>query len=186
MNFHSCIDGAFRPRNTDSVGFREALVGPGMRCSLSPGQLDICLVSCTPPGHHSSSLGASPGSYYDLLLKAMPPFTPSEQVLWETFSPGFTIIPPQHSQASPRRPSKARFTAWSASERANALSQEVQADIQKASAVTQAKTGQIELYSSKFYGACILGGLLACVCALRTEQSKDTTDALIRDLLIQP
>ncbi len=35
---------------------------------------------------------------------------------------------------------------------------------EKASAKAQAKTGGIELYSGKYYAACTVGGILACVC----------------------
>lgn len=36
-------------------------------------------------------------------------------------------------------------------------------EFEKASAAAQAKTGQIELYSGKYYAACTLGGIFACV-----------------------
>jgi solute carrier family 25 (mitochondrial phosphate transporter), member 3 len=39
------------------------------------------------------------------------------------------------------------------------------AEFNKASATAQAKTGKIDLYSPKFFGACTLGGALACVCS---------------------
>jgi len=46
--------------------------------------------------------------------------------------------------------------------KAQKLSAEAQAELSKASKATQAKTGQIELYSAKFYIASSFGGLLAC------------------------
>ena len=59
------------------------------------------------------------------------------------------------------------FPIWSVAEdaksKANALSEEAQRELQKASAAAQAKTGQIELYSTKYYAACTFGGLVACV-----------------------
>ena len=68
-----------------------------------------------------------------------------------------------------------RFSIWSVSEdaksKANALSEEAQREIQKASAAAQAKTGQIELYSTKYYAACIFGGLVACVGIAETTAS---------------
>ncbi|KAI4190889.1 MAG: hypothetical protein L6R41_000490 [Letrouitia leprolyta] len=59
-----------------------------------------------------------------------------------------------------------RFSAWSAVDdvksKAGVLSNEAQQEISKASAAAQAKTGQIELYSAKYYAACTFGGLIAC------------------------
>lgn len=71
---------------------------------------------------------------------------------------------PKSSQIKTARP---QFSIWSVTEdaksKANALSEEAQREIKKASAAAQAKTGQIELYSAKYYAACIFGGLVACV-----------------------
>lgn len=50
----------------------------------------------------------------------------------------------------------------------NTLSEEAQREIKKASAAAQAKTGQIELYSAKYYAACTFGGLIACVGIVET------------------
>jgi len=68
-----------------------------------------------------------------------------------------------------RTPYQARtdlYPAWSvvddAKNKANALSAEATKEIEKASAKTQAKTGQIQLYSAEYYAACTFGGLLAC------------------------
>ena len=47
--------------------------------------------------------------------------------------------------------------------KAHKLSDEAQRELAKASKATQAKTGQIELYSAKYYVACTIGGLMACV-----------------------
>ena len=47
--------------------------------------------------------------------------------------------------------------------KAAALGTGAQKEYQKASAAAQAKAGTIELYSAKYYAACTLGGLLACV-----------------------
>jgi solute carrier family 25 phosphate transporter 3 len=46
--------------------------------------------------------------------------------------------------------------------KASELSNKAAKEFDKASAAAQAKTGQIELYSPKFYAACTFGGLLAC------------------------
>lgn len=60
-----------------------------------------------------------------------------------------------------------RYSAWSAVDdvksRAGSLSNEAQKEIQKASQAAQAKAGKIEPYSAKYYAACTLGGILACV-----------------------
>ncbi|KAL9035376.1 MAG: hypothetical protein Q9214_006610 [Letrouitia sp. 1 TL-2023] len=58
------------------------------------------------------------------------------------------------------------FSVWSAVDdaktKAGALSEEAQKEIAKASAAARAKTGDIELYSLKYYSACTFGGLIAC------------------------
>ncbi|KAL9612589.1 MAG: hypothetical protein Q9167_002840 [Letrouitia subvulpina] len=58
------------------------------------------------------------------------------------------------------------FSVWSAVDdaktKAGALSEEAQKEIAKASAAARAKTGEIELYSLKYYSACTFGGLIAC------------------------
>jgi len=46
--------------------------------------------------------------------------------------------------------------------KASQLSAEAQKELMKASKAAQAKTGQLELYSAKFYLACVVGGVLAC------------------------
>ena len=64
------------------------------------------------------------------------------------------------------------YPAWSAVDdikhKAEHLSEEAQREIQKASQAARAKAGNIELYSPKYYAACTLGGLLACV-SVRTD-----------------
>lgn len=47
--------------------------------------------------------------------------------------------------------------------KAGALSSEAQNELKKSSQIVQARTGNIELYSAKYYATCTLGGLLACV-----------------------
>ena len=72
--------------------------------------------------------------------------------------------------STPKSSYKARtdlYPAWSAVDdvksQAGSLSNEAQKEIQKASQAAQAKAGKIELYSAKYYAACTLGGMLACV-----------------------
>ena len=50
-----------------------------------------------------------------------------------------------------------------AKDKAKKLSAEATKDFEKASAKAQSATGHIELYSPKYYAACTLGGLMACV-----------------------
>lgn len=62
-----------------------------------------------------------------------------------------------------RFPAVAFSVAEDAKSKASALGQDAQKEIQKASSAAQANTGQIELYSPKYYAACTFGGLIACV-----------------------
>ena len=62
------------------------------------------------------------------------------------------------SAASP--PASAYWVA-SQSDTPSPLSTAAQKELAKAAGK---KTAGIELYSGKYYGACILGGVLACVC----------------------
>lgn len=48
-------------------------------------------------------------------------------------------------------------------EKAQELSAEAAKEYEKASKKAQAKAGSIELYSGKYYAACTVGGILACV-----------------------
>jgi len=58
------------------------------------------------------------------------------------------------------------FPAWSAvddiKKKADAFAKEAAREFDVASQKAQAKTGHIELYSPKYYAACVFGGLLAC------------------------
>lgn len=82
---------------------------------------------------------------------------------------------PPASQPLHIRTAKPQFSFWSVSEdaqsKANALSEESQREIKKARAAAQKKTGQIELYSAKYYAACIFRSLVACVGILETPAS---------------
>lgn len=54
------------------------------------------------------------------------------------------------------------------------IANEATKGFEKASAKAQASAGGIELYSGKFYAACTIGGMLACVSAsLYNESPKD-------------
>ena len=93
----------------------------------------------------------------------MPILYPTQGALNDVFSSRHPLTRPE-SQKPLRKP---RFTAWSVAEdaksKASALSEKAQQEISQASASARAKTGQIELYSAKYYAACTFGGLVACV-----------------------
>ena len=55
------------------------------------------------------------------------------------------------------------YPIMSVSERAHKVSKEANAELAKASSKAQRGVGRIELYSPKYYLACLAGGLLACV-----------------------
>lgn len=101
----------------------------------------------------------------------MPLLFPTQGTLSDAFS---TKLPfghnPSHSEShEPLSDSlqSNRYPTWSTVEdvkaKAGALSNEAQNELKKSSQLVQAKTGNIELYSTKYYAACTLGGLLACV-----------------------
>lgn len=50
-----------------------------------------------------------------------------------------------------------------AKQKAVLLTDAAAAEYEKASKTAQAKAGGIELYSAKYYAACTVGGILACV-----------------------
>ncbi|RFU36108.1 hypothetical protein B7463_g282, partial [Scytalidium lignicola] len=100
----------------------------------------------------------------------MPLLFPTQDTLHEVFHPATRLGRPKTITHNVKRtPLQARsdlYTAWSvvddAKNKANALSAEAAKEFEKASGKIQAKTGQIELYSAKYYAACTFGGLLAC------------------------
>lgn len=68
------------------------------------------------------------------------------------------------SKATPYQARMDLYSAYSTIEdKAKKLSAEATAEFNKASQAVQPKTGQIELFSGKYYAACTFGGLLACV-----------------------
>ncbi|KAE9986329.1 hypothetical protein EG327_004376, partial [Venturia inaequalis] len=100
----------------------------------------------------------------------MPIAFPGTGVLYSSFSSSNPVtILQQKTQPPLRSKYEARselYGTWSVSEdaraKANQLSNKAVNEFDKASAAAQAKTGQIEMYSPKFYAACTFGGLLAC------------------------
>lgn len=56
-----------------------------------------------------------------------------------------------------------------AKSKAQKLSAEATREFEKASSAAQAKTGKIELYTGRYYAACTIGGLMACVSAVASS-----------------
>ena len=123
----------------------------------------------------------------------MPLLYPSRATLHEVFSPQLPLSRSKaesqsRADSSYRTPTN-RFAAWSAADdvksRANALSEEAQKELAKASSKAQAKAGKIELYSPKYYAACTFGGLVACVGTIHAIESQSLTNGRGRVSLIQ-
>lgn len=82
-----------------------------------------------------------------------------------SYSPG---APPRpHAGPTPYQARPELYGAFSvvddAKDKAKKIGAEATKDFEKASAKAQTKTGKIELYSGKYYAACTVGGLMACV-----------------------
>lgn len=94
----------------------------------------------------------------------MPFWYPSQQAL-AAFPPHpmERLKPNNNTMPSPRYPASTLYPIMSVSDRAAKLSEEASRELAKASTKAQQKVGGIELYSPKYYAACTLGGLLACV-----------------------
>lgn len=95
---------------------------------------------------------------------------PSHQTLHLALS-GCSPFPTRLAESPSKHPSKwaARqelYPALSVTEdaknKATKLSNAAVAEFEKASSSAQAKTGEIVMYSPKFYAACTFGGILAC------------------------
>lgn len=97
----------------------------------------------------------------------MASFFPTASALSATFG---HATPYKAQPSTPKRsPLQARaglYSAWSVAEdtkqKAVQLSDAAAKEVGKASAAARAQTGQIELYSAKYYAACTFGGMLAC------------------------
>ena len=90
---------------------------------------------------------------------------PNTTALCQTFSPTSPYYKPTPKLEPPQK--RRFFTAWSAvdtaKDKALEMSDAAQKEFEKASNKAQAKAGTIELYSAKYYLACTVGGILACV-----------------------
>ena len=99
----------------------------------------------------------------------MNPLFPPATALQSCFAPSspFSRRPVFKQSKGPPTLKDDDFPIWSAVDdvksKAGQLSEEAQKEYSKASATAQAKAGAIELYSGKYYAACTLGGILACV-----------------------
>lgn len=89
---------------------------------------------------------------------------PSQAAISQNFLPTSPFYKPEPTPHPQKRPI---FSAWSATEtvkdKAVELSDAAAKEYEKASNKAQAKAGKIELYSGKYYAACTVGGILACV-----------------------
>jgi len=98
----------------------------------------------------------------------MNPLFPSQTTLHNVFST-YSPLTPRKPESTPRSKYEAPrgvFNTWSAIDdaksKAGQLSNAAIQEFEKGSAKAQAKTGNIEMYSAKYYAACTFGGLLAC------------------------
>ena len=94
---------------------------------------------------------------------------PSQSAINQSFLPTSPFYRPATTPHPQQRPI---FSAWSAADtvkdKAQELGAEAAKEYEKASQKAQAKAGHIELYSGKYYAACTVGGILACVCSHAT------------------
>lgn len=71
-------------------------------------------------------------------------------------------------------PRREPFPAWSAidetKKKADAFAKEAAREIDAASKKAQEKSGKIEPWSAKYYAACTIGGMMACVCRALSAQ----------------
>lgn len=91
---------------------------------------------------------------------------PSQAAISQSFLPTSPFYKPA-PKATPHPQKRPIFSAWSAvdtvKDKAQELTSEAAKEYEKASQKAQAKAGSIELYSGKYYAACTVGGILACV-----------------------
>lgn len=91
---------------------------------------------------------------------------PSSAAIAQAMMPTSAYYKPT-PEPTPHPQKRPIFSAWSAADtvkdKAAELGAEAQKEYEKASAKAQAKAGKIELYSGKYYAACTVGGILACV-----------------------
>jgi solute carrier family 25 phosphate transporter 3 len=95
---------------------------------------------------------------------------PTPSALGATFTPTSPYYKPAPKQTSEFPLKRSLWNAYSvaddAKQKAVKLTDAAAAEYEKASHKMQSKTGAIELYSAKYYAACTVGGILACVCQI--------------------
>jgi solute carrier family 25 (mitochondrial phosphate transporter), member 3 len=91
---------------------------------------------------------------------------PAQSALWQSCLPTSPFYKPAKPTEHPqKRPIFSAFsTADAVKDKAVELTDAAAKEYEKASGKAQAKVGGIELYSGKYYAACTVGGILACVC----------------------
>lgn len=91
---------------------------------------------------------------------------PSSAAINQAFMPTSPYYKPA-PEPTPHPQKRPIFSAWSAADtvkdKAEQLTDAAAKEFEKASHKAQAKAGTIELYSAKYYAACTVGGILACV-----------------------
>jgi solute carrier family 25 (mitochondrial phosphate transporter), member 3 len=102
----------------------------------------------------------------------MPVTFPPQDTLYEVFGSSSPFSRPKARPTITEHPLQTPiFSAWSALDRvkdkAGGLGNEAAREFEKASSIAQKKAGAIELYSPKYYAACTIGGVLACVSVAR-------------------
>lgn len=109
----------------------------------------------------------------------MPLLFPTQGTLSDAFSPRlpFGSEPPKE-QASPPDSYPAWSTVEGGKSNAGTLSKEAQSELRKASQNIQARKGEIQLHSAKYYAACTFGGLIACVGSMMVTRPPEKTYAM--------
>lgn len=101
----------------------------------------------------------------------MPLIFPTQNTLCTLFGPSPSFSRPAKDTRREDRPLResifpAHSTVDTLKEKTGDLGSEAAREWEKASSIAQKKAGAIELYSPKYYTACIIGGALACVSLL--------------------
>ncbi|ODH25626.1 hypothetical protein ACO22_05197 [Paracoccidioides brasiliensis] len=113
---------------------------------------------------------------------------PNQDTLAATFGSRHPLFGSHHQRKQVAEPARERplFPAWSAIDdvkhKAEAVGKSATHELEKASAKIQSKTGQIELYSPKYYAACTFGGVLACVRFIANGNTQGLTHTMVTPL----
>jgi solute carrier family 25 phosphate transporter 3 len=104
---------------------------------------------------------------------------PNSDALHNTFGSPYSRVrsqgKPSAGGATPYQARPELYPAYSviddAKNKAQKLSAEATKEFEAASQKAQSKAGHIELFSGKYYAACTIGGMMACVSAAGNEIS---------------